>query len=600
MTEMAKDPSEMTLEEIEAELAWASGEGNTAAHEHWTPPPQGPDLKYQQVLDDMTRLEKARAMYGQGMNSAYTSVMNLVPGMEREPIWGQDVTDEGMLERRNGPDAALLAQPGAPALSIAGEATAMVPGQMAATGALSRVPWLGKQLFGTMPRRMITEGAIQGGVMAPPGHKAEGVLYGGGAGALFPAAKWGWDKITRGVDPTDWARTAMGKGVDLRVSQMNPKSTLAGIQSNWLNDLPIIGKRLRAGELEAYEQWKQATIQDVTAPGTRIPRTESLSQMLDDAYKTYGPAYDQVKGFPTYPYILNTNGPNKPLVTAFKEVLSTPGTYEDSARESVRRYLNQQYSQIRNLRRAPRSEDLLGMRSDIRSEIRRLKYGRNPSTNAEDKVALLEMAEKKVTEAVESQLPPDVMTQLKAIDRQYAKYKVMEDAMWRASGKPLMPSHITAAVRAASTKGQFARGHGLAREYADQADELFTTPEPHKADQFVATALPAAAATLHPIGTAATLSPLLALTGTKLGRRVAGGATRPQEALRTLTDRVLGATQSELAQKYGVAPGYLARGTIRGGTMPEIEARSQTLPNRALGILQDDLDQARSLVPFRE
>ena len=136
------------------------------------------------------------------------------------------------------------------------------------------------------------------------------------------------------------------------------------------------------------------------------------------------------------------------------------------------------------------------------------------------------------------------------------------------------------------------------REYADSADELFS-PSPHAAgaDQAAASILPALAGIAHPGATAAVLSPLLGLTGTRVGRRMAAGMTAPQRGLQSLQDRIMGATQGNLAAKYGPPAGMFTRATTRQAITPGIKATSVAVPDQALGVAQTDLARLRDLWP---
>jgi hypothetical protein len=93
------------------------------------------------------------------------------------------------------------------------------------------------------------------------------------------------------------------------------------------------------------------------------------------------------------------------------------------------------------------------MRSNIRTAMRGAE---GPARQ------LLQNAERATTQAMESQLSPDMAAALRATDAQYALYKTIENAVGRAGDSPsgFTPHQLTTAIRQSISDPAFARGGG--------------------------------------------------------------------------------------------------------------------------------------------
>ena len=86
---------------------------------------------------------------------------------------------------------------------------------------------------------------------------------------------------------------------------------------------------------------QRAAIQEGSAPGTRIQQSDDVAQMLDDAYESFRPLYDQAKGFPVQPAIVNA-GQNVPLSQAVKTAIDDPGIIAtDEQRRKILNFVEQ-------------------------------------------------------------------------------------------------------------------------------------------------------------------------------------------------------------------------------------------------------------------
>ena len=570
-----KDPTQMSEEEIVAELAALNQDIDSlgATHTRSDPQEHGP-FAAQQAWQETGPIDKALAIYGKGAHRALTQGLNMVPQSqgfrdwvkEKSGVYNLASNDQDLLDAdMSGPNQVINAAPFGQIGSMIGEATTEAPMVMGGEAALARVPGIGAALTGGALRRSVTQGAIQGAIMAPPGEKGSGALWGGGAGLAVPLMLRGAKAAVYGVGPTADAQALLNKGVDLTPRQMNPKSWLAKMQ-NVMNDVPLLGQHLRNVEKSSFGQFQDALIQDVAPPGVQLTPGLPLAPRLDEAYRAFEPAYlNGAKGFDLYPTVYNTSGRNVHLRADMQNTMRGIERIDPSTQRKVSKFVE---DKMQGLKPQPngliRSDDLLSTRSKIRDAIR-VESKKNGAGDSLDQIRMLEAAEDKLTAVLESQLPPEPLAALKATDLQYAKYKVVEDAVSKAKGKPLTVNHLREAVAAAAGKSRTARGHGLLRDWSDAAAEMFDTKEPSLGSGLAHLSLPALAAWTHPAATAIASAPFILAAATKTGRRIAGGMTKPQKIAQKAGDSALRALES--------AAGRLTTPVL------ETNARSALLPH---------------------
>ena len=184
------------------------------------------------------------------------------------------------------------------------------------------------------------------------------------------------------------------------------------------------------------------------------------------------------------PVIRPATGPDVPLSQALQIPRTAKGT--DEGRKYAASVLNNELSSIRGFGARLTSDDLLAMRSRIRTEVRELRKKPNAPLGADE---ILTGAEQKITAALDSQLPPNVVQQVRAIDAKYGNFKVLEDALNRAMDRPegFTPSQFSQAVRAGTTsKMGYAAGGGRMRDVSRAASDVFTARQPPTGRQMAA------------------------------------------------------------------------------------------------------------------
>lgn len=486
------------------------------------------------ATEGMGGFEKFRAGVGQGMSNIGRQAQNLV-----------GLKSDAELQDAAGLDRALLDTGAGKAGSFLGEIAATAPvGGLAGAGLKAAAgQGLGRGLGRAMAMGA-TQGAAEGALTAGPDSRFTGAAAGAAGGALLPAAAgWAGRALTQGVEPSAAAKRLMQQGVDLTPAQMNPTSSLGQLEQA-AKSLPIVGGSIEDAQQGARAGWRGLARTRALAPGA------SRSGSLDEVYEGYRPAYDVAKGFDVTPRIMNTAGPDVPLADfgrtkgAFTRSARDKGTWAaDPTRETAEGWLKAQLTKLPDKGKGAApfdSEKLLSMRSDIRDRIRALRQSPNPEPGAAD---ILEAAERRVTDALESQLPPSAMKALGATDKQYRVYKQVEKAADSARGRgsaEFTPTELARAANKADDPEMW--------KLANQGKLVFDQGAP---------ATGARVATLGPLALVkgAAVAPLAVagLATTKTGRRLAGGVTAPQQkaqALSAALRRKVGPQGRDLGELY--------------------------------------------------
>ncbi len=428
---------------------------------------------------------------------------------------------------------ATLAIPGMAMESLAARYLPLLAGSRVATGALT--------------------GAGQGYMMGDPGNRGTSTVAGLIGGGAIPAAGSALNVVRRGVNPTPAARQLLDAGVDLTPGQMNPAGTLNKLEES-ARTLPIVGPAIEKARGDAQAQFQKAVMQDAAAPGSKLQTPPGdINKLFDEAYKSYEPLYDQAKGFPVYPKIVNQNGVDVPLPTALKAATQDRSVQIGSKdRKQVADWLDNQLSQLSHAHpgKLLDSEDLLTLRSSIRTQGRQYNNGSTVAERATGQ--LYNNAEEAITKTLESQLPSDAMSALNAADAGYSKLKVVEDAVARAKDRPggFTGNQLSEAVKGSTSKQRYARGQGNLRDWSSAGQEIFSTRTPMTGATLAPVLGTAAVGYAHPAVGAPLVGGLAGLTLTQLGRKIAAGRTAPQRALNTVAERI-----SDAAQRAGTAAG---------------------------------------------
>jgi hypothetical protein len=485
------------------------------------------------AVEGMSGPQRFVAGIGQGATHAGRQVGNLLGVVSDEALQDAASLDKGLLGTGAGQAGAFL-----------GEVAATAPvGGLVGAGGRTLASQLGAKTLGkklaTVAAGGLGQGAAEGALMAGPGDRGAGAAIGGAAGAVLPYVGGTLvQSVTRGIRPSAPARELMRKNVDLTPGQMNPGSMLGQLEEAATNVWGV-GPLIQSARERALQGWQRAARRAVLPPGVNPSQANGS---IDSVYAEYGPAYDAAKKFPVYPRTMPLTGPGVPLASfsqrpgLFTLAARDPDVIADATkRKAVDAWLQNKLTQLPGAgRQLVTSDDLLKLRSDIRDQIRKASLGPAADTSQAD---LLRNAERAVTDVLDSQLPPGVLQGLRATDAQYAQYKVLEDATRRA-GDQLMgvtPSQLSAAVRAATPHGAYARGAGGdLRKLASTGKQAFDTRTPPTGVRLATLAIPATVLATNPVAGALLAGTVGFAAATRSGRRMLSGQTAPQDKARRL------------------------------------------------------------------
>jgi hypothetical protein len=473
--------------------------------------------------------ENLRAGVGHGMLNVVKNVGNIAGVVDDQEIADLKARDKPLTDTTAGKVGSFIGETAATAIPAGGVASGV-----------ARLGKAGAKVAGNLVGRGAIEGAAQGAILADPGERVEGATTGAVAGAALPAAGAAYRGARSGVRPTKEANRLLKEGVDLSPGQMNPKGVLNQIEQA-AEQVPVVGQLVKGVRDRAEQQFQQKSVQKAAPPGTDIPLGKP-DQMLDAAYRAFQPLYDQARGFPVNDAVLrNAMGVKMqlPAVAALAKAFvdATGGRAvraTSETRKGVDSFLKEQLTAISN--RHLTSDDLLALRSAIRTEGRRARI----STDAQEQAAadLLKRAELAVTKGIKASISKSAAQALDVGDQHYRVYKVLEDAVYRAGDRPrgFTPNDLSQSVRKSTGKGEYARGGGgKLREMSSAGREALdpTAPKTGLLGMGTLGTLGSAAWFEPTVGLPATAA-VTGLIGTKTGRRIAAGKTRPQLMAREL------------------------------------------------------------------
>jgi hypothetical protein len=473
----------------------------------------------------ITGMERFRYGFGLGARNIAANVGEMLGMVEPDRV------REMQLEGAPITQGSLPGKAGA----FVGETSALLPVGMGVAGATGRLGMASRGALSGM-----TEGAVQGAVASGPDNRMAGALVGGAVGGALPSAQAIASALARGRDMTRSARNLTGRGVELTPGQMQPDSTWAMVEETMMG-VPGLGPRIKAARERGWTQTQALIAQEAAPPGVRVQPRQDPQAMYRDLLDAYDQAYEVGRGFPVSPRIMRTQGKDVALSDALKVPAGSPG--DDASRKYANSFLANEWSAIRG--RQLQSDDLFALRSRIRAEARALRKNQNAPFKAAD---MLENAEKRVTEALESQLPTDVMRQVKDIDGKYGNLKVFEGALFRAGDRPegFTPSQFSQEVRNATpSRMGYAAGGGRMRNISGAAKDVFDNRQPMTGRQ---------------------LASLLPIAGAS-GAAVLGGGLPGAAAVGATT---LGASLPYLRN----AAGEISRDVIMGRTAPQVAYRN--------------------------
>jgi hypothetical protein len=423
-------------------------------------------------------------------------------------------------------------------------------------------------------------GAGQGGLMAGPGNRLGGAVGGATAGALGPALGGVARKATYGVNATPAARELIEAGVPLTPGQMNPSGIMNQLEQS-AESIPGAKQVIEPARESAERSYQALIMQRASAPGAPpIKPSENISDMLQQAQDSYAPLYAQAHGYP-----VKTSS----LAGDFRAASQAPGVPK-SLQQSEYEWLKDRLTQ---LPKNPQSEDLLQLRSDIRSRMRNANL--KTDTDSGHVANINSRAEQAVTSSLNSQLPPDALATLKSADANYGNYKIVENAV--ASSKDnlagLTPQKLSQAVFNATADPAYARGAGgPLRDLAKTGTEVFQNVSPPTGQRVGSLGLAAFLAMTHPRLAVPLAAGGLGLTGSNVGRRLAAGITMPQQGAQAL---------GEALSKFS-PPGTkgAAQTAFNLGAGPSLQDVPPAVLARAMASMKKSEKQEALVPQFRE
>lgn len=258
-----------------------------------------------------------------------------------------------------------------------------------------------------------------------------------------------------GVTPAQWIGDERLMAQEARLVADNPE--LANRVRGELQEARITAQselQDAFGKPRSKQDWEAAVLERVTPEGTKIKRGMT-DNMLDQAYRSFTPFYNKAKGHPISATAIDKG---------FASAVNDPDIIASGAeRKAVRGWVKNQWTAYSKKvdDGLIDSDSLIRMRSKIRDERRKQSRRGN-----EERADLLGAAEAEITRRLERGLPPSVAEELKAVDSQYRKYKVVENAIFNAGDNALSPQDISRSIQTGglTTNSQYARGTNKATQ----------------------------------------------------------------------------------------------------------------------------------------
>ena len=491
----------------------------------------------------------AQGFEGLGRSIKHTpAVLANILGM----LPNQDLKEEARI------DAPLMATTGGQVGNAIGEGIETAPLGATAVKVASKIPGLGA----LVSRSPVLQGSIAGGTLgattSDPGERGMNTVTNAAAGGAIPLVGKGVERIINGLKRTPSADLLLNHGVDLTAGLLNPESLQNSIEDQ-AEHIPGGEALMHPPRESARQQWQKAAIEQAAVPGTKI-KAGPLPEMLQQAQDSYGPLYDQAKGFPMKAQNINTYQPLRDAFAKFDKsgkLISGAANLAgapDSTKLETADWLHDRFKQMVEQAKVSgsglMSEHMLQMRSDVRAQARAAGFGTDPASRSERQI--YKRADDAITQTLESQLPKDAMDAMKFADAHYGKYKVMEDAV--ASSKDqlagLTPAKLSQAIYNATADPAYAKNVmgnlGGLRDFAQAGHEVFQKA-PLTGMRAVMAAPLAYVGMSHPALGVLGAAGSVAGAATKTGRALAQGATKPQRLAQALSRMASGAADRTLS-----------------------------------------------------
>lgn len=212
--------------------------------------------------------------------------------------------------------------------------------------------------------------------------------------------------------------------------------------------------RNEVGELRQPGEWERSVIERAAAPGTTITEGEP-QKMLEQAYESFRPLYNEFAGYPIRPSVETPEGP-MPFPQLFTASLADPSVIASrNERKAAELFLKDELSRVNpsTLEKDPTidSSILLTVRQNVRDRVRELMA--TPDRANHITANLLSNAETAITMSLEQQLPAGALQTMNQIDNQYRMYHVVEQAIFTAGDRPLSAQVLGQAVKGSVPPG---------------------------------------------------------------------------------------------------------------------------------------------------
>lgn len=486
---------------------------------------------------------------GRGMTHLVKSAGNLVGMVPNSSMATEKEIDAPLLNQGAGAGGNLL-----------GEAAVTAPLTMGASAGIGTLGRVGAAIAANPFSNAALQGGVQGLLTSDPGERVFNTATGALTGAALAGGGGIVGKLARGLKQTPEAQTLLRHGIELTPGQMNPGGAANQFEQA-AESIPGVKQIVHGARENAEQQYQARIIQAGAAPGASIKPSENIHEMLQQAYESYAPLYSQAHGYPVSPGIMRAAGPDVPLSATFKSAAQAPGVPK-SLQTSENEWLQDRLTQ---LPKKPQSEDLLQLRSDIRQRARAANL--KTDTDSSHVATIGGRAEKGVTAALESQLPPEPLKALASADSNYGNYKIIENAVAKSKDNlaGLTPQKLSQSIYDSAADPAYARGAGgPLRDLAKAGTSTFQTVVPPNGARVATLGAGLAGAMTAPHVAIPVATGMLGLTGTQTGRRLAAGVTAPQQAVQRLVSGLQGKVP-----KYLQAPAMslLQRGAV-GAAMP--------------------------------
>jgi hypothetical protein len=391
------------------------------------------------VSEEMGTGARVLAGVGRGMENIGRQAGNIV-GLQ----------DDAGLQRLAETDADLLSTTGGKVGNFIGEVAATAPlGGLAAGGARAA----GAGLI----RAGMAEGAAQGALTAGPGNRLGGAATGAAFGAVLPGAARAVQRFARPMKATAEASRLVNRGVNLTPGELNPTGKLAQWEQA-LQSSAVGGAKIQEARAGAMRDFQRAVAQS-TGPENMAPlRGRDVNRLVQEVQDAYGQGYEgAIGGYNQLtPSVVRTAGGNVPLPRAMQQAASATYPGRLITPEMRKQMSGAMVEEVGALpaNQFTTGRGLQGVRSNLRSMAR--------DTDVPGERALLRGGERRITEALESQISPADAAKLRALDSRYGRFKVLQDVTRRGGDQPggWTPAQLSQSVRAASDLGEYATGGG--------------------------------------------------------------------------------------------------------------------------------------------